>query len=181
VVGTLAIGTGFAIASLALIVFGAVGYVDLVGSVALVHHFRHAAHHELSDRFERRAHRIVTAGLLAVGVASVVVSIGRLVARETSEVSAFAVVLAGVSMVALAILALAKVVIAARVPSGALRSDGHVSAIGATQAAVVLAGSLLTADTSITWADNAAAMIVGAVAIVLAIATWREIPDAPAA
>jgi divalent metal cation (Fe/Co/Zn/Cd) transporter len=68
--------------------------------------------------------------------------------------------------------------IAERVPSAALRSDGHLSAIGATQAGVVLVGSLLTAQWSVTWADNAAALVVGVVAIVLAISTWREIPSA---
>jgi hypothetical protein len=62
----LAIAFGVRSESAALIAFGAVGLVDLVGSVALVHHFRHALRTDaLSDHFEQRAHRIVIFGLSA--------------------------------------------------------------------------------------------------------------------
>src|SRR4051794_19281420 len=78
---TAAIIIGIAAQSSALVAFGAVGYVDMVGSIALVHHFRHAQRTDaLSDHFEQRAHRIVTIGLLSVGVAAVVVSGVRLIA-----------------------------------------------------------------------------------------------------
>jgi divalent metal cation (Fe/Co/Zn/Cd) transporter len=57
------------------------------------------------------------------------------------------------------------------VPSAALRSDGHLSGIGAAQAAVVLLGAEATSVLSWNWADDAAAMVVGAVAIGIAVTT----------
>ncbi len=178
VASTAAIVIGVAAGSAALVVFGAVGYVDMVGSIALVHHFRHAlAHDELSDQFEERSHRIVTVGLVAVGGAAVVVSTLRLLMHSSTETIAAGIVLASISLVVLAVLATIKVRVAPRVPSAALRSDGHVSAIGATQAAIVLFGTAATALWSWEWADNLAAMVVGAVAVVLGITTWRQIGD----
>jgi hypothetical protein len=157
--------------SASLAAFGAVGYVDMVGSIALVHHFRHAiAHDEISDRFERRAHRIVTLGLLSVGVVAIVVSGIRLAAGAEAEMNAASVAIAASSALVLSFLSVCKMRIGGRVPSAALVSDGHVSAIGAMEAAVVLLGTVFSAD-------NAAALAVGIFAVALALATWRQIPD----
>jgi divalent metal cation (Fe/Co/Zn/Cd) transporter len=152
-----------------LVVFGAIGFVDAIGSVALVHHFRHGMRHEeLSDRFEQRAHRIVRIGLFVVGVAALITNAVRLLAGSGSEASAAAAVLAAASFVVLAILSRTKVRIAARVGSAALRADGHLSGVGAGQAAVVLGGLVVTAAFGWEWADAVTAIIVGCVAIRLA-------------
>src|SRR3954452_19301961 len=125
---SIAVALGIAAGSSALVAFGLVGYVDLVGSVALVHHFHHALRSdELSDRFERRAHLIVTIGLLLIGLATVVISVMRLASDHRPESSVAGMVLAGVSLVGLSFLAVVKVRIARAVPSAALRSDGHLS------------------------------------------------------
>ena len=86
------VGSSFAISfgvrsgSAALVAFGLVGFVDLVGSVALVHHFRHALRTDaLSDHFEQRAHRIVTVGLLTIGSVTIVVSAVRLAIGHVPE------------------------------------------------------------------------------------------------
>jgi divalent metal cation (Fe/Co/Zn/Cd) transporter len=150
----------------ALVVFGAIGFVDAIGSVALVHHFRHGMRHEeLSDRFEQRAHRIVRIGLLLVGVAAVVTNLVRLVARTGSEASTAAALLAAVSLLVLTLLSRTKIRVATRVDSAALRADGHLSAVGAGQAAVVLGGLVVTAAFGWEWADAVTAIIVGLVAI----------------
>lgn len=170
---TAAVVVALMTSSAALAAFGAVGYVDMVGSIALVHHFRHAiAHDGISHRFERRAHRIVTLGLLSVGVVAIVVSGVRLATGAEAETNVASVTIAAASALVLSALAVRKMRVGRRVPSAALVSDGHVSAIGAMEAAVVLLGTVLAAD-------NAAALAVGVVAIVLAIATWRQIPDEP--
>jgi divalent metal cation (Fe/Co/Zn/Cd) transporter len=173
VVGSsLAIAIGAASGSSALIAFGLVGYVDLVGSVALVHHFRHAlVADELSDRFERRAHLIVTLGLLTVGVVTVTASAARLVAGHHAKTTAAGIVIAAVSLVGLSVLAVLKVRIAARVPSAALRADGQLSGVGAAQAAVVLLGTVASSVLSWHWADDTAALVVGSVAIAIALST----------
>jgi hypothetical protein len=173
IASTAAIALALITSNAALAAFGAVGFVDMIGSIALVHHFRHAiAHAGMSDRFEQRAHRIVVVGLFSVGIAAVVVSGVRLAAGAEAEKNAASVAIAAVSLVVLSVLAISKMKIGRRVPSAALVSDGHLSAIGATQAAAVLLGTVFAAD-------NAAAFAVGAVAIVLSVTTWRQIPAGP--
>ena len=165
-----AIVIGVLDASGALIVFGAIGFVDAVGSVALVHHFRHGLRHEeLSDRFEHRAHRIVRMGLLVVGCAAVVTNVVRLLAGTGSDASVAAALLAAASLVVLTVLSVTKIRIATRVGSAALRADGQLSGVGAGQAAVVLGGLVMTAAFGWEWADAVTAIMIGLVAIALAI------------
>jgi divalent metal cation (Fe/Co/Zn/Cd) transporter len=172
VASTVAVALGVASGSSALVAFGFVGYVDLVGSVALVHHFRHALkREELSDRFEQRAHRIVTFGLLAIGLATVTISAVRLASGHHAKTSAAGIGIAAISLVGLCVLAARKVRIARRVPSAALRSDGHLSGVGAAQAGVVLVGTAVAAAFSWRWADDTAAIIVGSVAVGIAVVT----------
>ncbi len=161
VTSTLAVGTGVYAGSVVLVAFGAIGYVDACGSIALAHHFRHGLRNDaLEDRFERRAHRIVKFGLLSVGVATIVVSIVRIITGASADESLLGAIVAAVSVVVLAVLSQRKVQIAARVPSPALRADGHLSAVGAMQAAVALVGVVFSIDA-------VAAAAVGAVAVVL--------------
>jgi divalent metal cation (Fe/Co/Zn/Cd) transporter len=178
VASTLAIGLGIGSGSSALVAFGCVGYVDLAGSVALVHHFRHALRTEaLSDRFERRAHRIVTFGLLVIGVAAVVISAIRLATGHHPSTSDAGIAVAAASLVVLAVLAVLKVRIASRVPSPALRSDGFLSGIGAAQAGVVLLGTEASSALAWDWADSVAAMVVGAIAVAIALSTIAGGPE----
>jgi divalent metal cation (Fe/Co/Zn/Cd) transporter len=169
---SLAVAIGVGSGSSALVAFGLVGYVDLAGSVALVHHFRHAlGTEELSDRFEQRAHRIVTVGLLAIGIATIVVSALRLAGGHHPKTTGAGIAVAAVSLVGLSVLAVCKVRVARRVPSAALRSDGHLSGVGAAQGAVVLLGTGASRLFSWSWADDSAAIVVGAAAVAIAAAT----------
>jgi divalent metal cation (Fe/Co/Zn/Cd) transporter len=166
---TVGIRTGTAV----LVAFGAIGIVDAIGSIALAYHFLHGLRHdELSEHLERLAHRVVLLGLLAVGCASVLGGVVRLSADPAGEGSEAGVVLAGASLLALIVLSARKQRIASRVSSDALRSDGHLSAIGATQAAVALAGTATARWLDWHWADAAATVVVGCVAVALAISTW---------
>ena len=172
----MAVVVGARSGGVALVAFGAVGYVDALGSIALVHHFRHALRNsELEDRFERRAHRVVAIGLLCVGAATIFASAERLVAGAAPDPSLTSVLVAALSVVVLAILAVRKRQLAREVPSAALGSDSHLSAIGALQALVVLLGIVATRAFSWAWADAAAALGLGVVAIVLGWRSWREL------
>ena len=56
------------------VAFGAIGFVDAVGSVALVYHFHHAMRHDaLAEHLEQLAHRVVVTGLFLVGLGAAVV------------------------------------------------------------------------------------------------------------
>jgi divalent metal cation (Fe/Co/Zn/Cd) transporter len=159
--------------TLALVALGAVGYVDGIGSAALTYHFHHARRHDqLSERIEHIAHRVVVVGLLTVGLVTSAVSAMRLVTSQAGGSSLAGTVLAAISLVALLGLSLRKQVIARILPSPALLTDGHLSGIGALQAAVALAGVASASWFSWDWADASAALLVGGIAIALAVSTW---------
>jgi divalent metal cation (Fe/Co/Zn/Cd) transporter len=157
-----------------LVAFGAIGFVDAVGSIALVYHFGHGLRHDrLSERLENVAHRVVLVGLLLVGWAAIIGGAARLASDPSSERSDAGVVLAAASLVALLILSSRKQSIARRVSSNALLSDGRLSGIGAMQAVVTLAGTAITRWLGWHWADAAATIVVGCVAVTLAVTTWN--------
>src|SRR5207244_697048 len=77
-----------------LVAFGAIGFVDAIGSIALVYHFRHGLRHDaLSEKLEGLAHRVVLVGLLLVGCAAIVGGVARLASDESSGSSGAGVVL----------------------------------------------------------------------------------------
>ena len=171
----LAVIIGLGSHQLVLVAFGAVGVVDAVGSVALTYHFRHALRHdELSERFESVAHRVVLVGLTSVGSAAVAIGAVRLATGDTGGSSDAGVVLASVSLLVLLVLSRQKQRIARRVDSNALRSDGHLSGVGATFAAITLAGTVLERWLGWHWTDATATMILGVIAVWLALSTWRS-------
>jgi divalent metal cation (Fe/Co/Zn/Cd) transporter len=172
--GAAAIALGVASHGAVLVAFGAIGFVDAAGSVALVYHFHHAIRHDvLAEHLERIAHRVVVAGLFLVGLGAVVVGLTRLVTGASADSSFLGTGLAAVSLVVLSVLSGRKQRIARRVGSPALRADGRLSAVGAAQAAVACLG---TAARGLGWtsADAVAATIVGVVAMVTAFATRAQ-------
>jgi divalent metal cation (Fe/Co/Zn/Cd) transporter len=158
-----------------LIAFGAVGVVDAIGSATLTYHFLHGLRHgQLSERLERLSHRIVLIGLLVVGSAAVLGGVIRLILNSSRGSSEAGVVLAGASFVVLVALSSRKVQVARRIASDALRSDGHLSAVGAVLAAVTLVGTVVERWLGWHWADAAATVVLGVIAVWLAITTWRD-------
>ncbi len=178
VAGTTAIAAGLVGSSLALVAFGVIGLLDAVGSATLIVHFRHSLHHEkFSDRHERIALRVITAGMAAIGIATVGDSLYRLVSHASSSPGAVGVAVAAASVVVLSILAARKIRVADRIPSHALHADGWVSAVGAVLALVTLVGIALDRSLGWWWADPLAAVCVAAGAIVVSIILARERPD----
>jgi divalent metal cation (Fe/Co/Zn/Cd) transporter len=172
---TLAIGLGVSQSSVTLVAFGAVGYLDALGSVVLVIHFLSSTRRlATAERAERWAHWIIGSGLVAVGVAAVVLSAIRLLGDQDADGSVAGVVLAAVSVASLALLSYRKQQVARQIGSAALLADGRLSGVGAMQAAVVLLGTLITTRLGWSWVDPAAASAVGFLAIVLGCRTLRD-------
>jgi divalent metal cation (Fe/Co/Zn/Cd) transporter len=156
-----------------LVALGAVGFVDAIGSATLAHHFRHARRRdELSDRLERVSHMVVLIGLAVVGASAIVGGAIRLITRGTGTTPVAGIAVAGASFVVLVALSIRKVRIARSVHSPALRSDGHLSGIGAAQAAIAVVGTILARWFGLHWADAAATLAVGAFAVSLSVWTW---------
>jgi divalent metal cation (Fe/Co/Zn/Cd) transporter len=174
VASCVAIALGVTSDSAVLVAFGAIGFVDAAGSVALTYHFRHALRHDaLSERLELIAHRVVVTGLFAVGIAAVVGGVVRLVRGDTSESSGPGTALAALSLVVLAALSARKQKLARRVGSDALLADGRLSGVGALQAGVTLFGTAAALALGWGWADAVAAGLVGLVAISIGVVTVR--------
>ena len=174
IASSVAIALGMTGNSAVLVAFGAIGFVDALGSVALVYHFRHALRHdELSERLEGIAHRVVVIGLFVVGAGAVIIGVVRLVAGTTGGSSIAGTVLAAISLVVLAGLSVRKQRLARQVGSNALLADGRLSGVGAMQAAVTLFGTAAASLLHWDWADAVAASVVGLVAIGVAVDALR--------
>lgn len=175
VASTVAVVLGITGNSAVLIAFGAIGFVDALGSVALVYHFRHAIKHDqVSERLENIAHRVVLIGLFTVGTGAVIMGIARLVIGSEGGSSNAGTALAAISLGMLVILSTRKQRLARVVVSNALLADGRLSGVGAMQAAVTLFGTAAARVLHWNWADAVAATLVGLVAIGVAIATLRQ-------
>ena len=170
----LAIAIGVGSHTAVLVAFGAIGTVDAIGSAALVYHFHHGLRHDrLSAELEALAHHIVLVGLFSVGCTAIVGGIVRLTAPPSGHSSDAGVLLAAISLVVLLALSARKRKVARRTGSDALRSDGHLSAVGAMLAAVTLAGTGADRWFGWEWADALATILVGVIAASLAVSTWR--------
>ena len=156
-----AVEEGLRTKTLVLVAFGLTGLLDMAGSVTIALHFRHAlAHEAMSPARERFALRLVSAGLVAIGAFTVVESVRRLVAHAHPARSGVGVAIAAASALVLSVLAWRKRVVAARVPSAALRADGTLSATGAGLAIVTLVGTTVTRARGLSWVDAVAALVV---------------------
>jgi divalent metal cation (Fe/Co/Zn/Cd) transporter len=162
VFGAAAVVVATATGSSSLVGFGLDAVVDAAASVVLVWRFRE----ERVD--ERRAQRIEGIALRVVGVSLVsaatyvsVRSIVSLVQQSGPESSTFGLVLAAASAVVLPFLARAKVRVAGRLGSRALRADGILTAAAGLLAIISLAAAALD-GLGLWWADPVAALLIAA-------------------
>ena len=107
--------------------------------------------------------------MATIGVLTGADSAYRLSARAKSNPLPIGIALAGVSVVALTLLAARKRQISRRIPSHALRADGVLSALGAVLALVTLAGTGLNAEFGWWWIDPVAAIGVACGAVGLSV------------
>lgn len=150
---------------LTILVFGIAGALDAAGSVTLVVHFRHALRHdELTERHERRATLVVSSGLVALGVLTLLESTRRLVTHEAGGETALGAAIAAASLVLLPVLAFAKQSAGRQLDSTALVADGWLSLSGAVLAAIALASASVSSHAGLWWVDPSAAAVIAVVA-----------------
>lgn len=164
IAGLTSVIAGIAASSVALVGFGASSIVDGSASVVLVWRFRHesAGTRHVED-VERRAARAVGIALALVALYLVVGAIAALVRGEGPHRTPFGTALAAASLVVLPILAARKIALAGKLGSQALRSDGVLSAVGASLAGATLLGLGLNAAFGWWWTDAFAALALAAV------------------
>lgn len=159
------VALGFTHHILSLVVFGLAGALDAAGSATLVFHFRHALRHdELSDRHERIATRVVSTGLIALGLFTAIESTRRLFAGHGGRHTATGTLIAAASVGVLAGLAAVKQRVGRRVGSAALVADGWLSASGAVLAVVAVVGATFASQPDRWWLDPLSSLFIAVVA-----------------
>ena len=168
-----AIVSGVVAHALVLVVFGLTGVLDAAGSWTLALHFRHALKHEtFSIAREELALRIVSFGLLAIGLFTIEESARRLATGGAPRPSALGIAITGTSIVALTGLTARKRWAARLVQSKALLADSWLSATGAALAVIAIVGTTLGARVS--WIDPVAALLVALIAAGVGIGFLRR-------
>lgn len=170
-----AVAAGLERGSLVLVVFGATSALDGAGSLTLAFHFRHAvANESVSTTRERLALRVVSGGLIAIGLFTIVESTRRLLGDSTTERSTLGIAVAAASVVVLTALTTWKRAAARQVRSKALAADGTLSATGAALAVVVLVGTAFSSRANLHWIDPATALIVAVLAAASGVSALRS-------
>jgi len=168
-----ALAIGFVSHTLVLVAFGLTGILDAAGSVTLCFHFNHALKHEaVSEAHERLALRVVSVGLLSIGLFTVAESIHKLISGAGSRATSPGIAISACSLVVLTFLTWRKRVIAALVHSDALLADSWLSATGAILATIALVGTAL-ASAHLHWVDPVSALAVAILAASIGIRSLR--------
>jgi divalent metal cation (Fe/Co/Zn/Cd) transporter len=161
--GAGAVIAGFSAGAIALIGFGADSITDGMASAVLVWRFRHeqsGGHHV--HLVERRAAQAVGAILILIALYVAVSAVAALAGHSVPDSSTVGLALTGASVLVLSVLARAKLRLAGRLESSALRGDGVLSLAGAALAAVTLASLALDAAFGWWWCDSVAALLIAA-------------------
>lgn len=162
-VGAAALFAGLEADSTALLGFGLESLLDGGASAVLVRRFASELNgHEAPHHLERTAARVI--GVLLALI--VLYLIGRaayaLAAHHEPAATAVGLTLTAASIAVLPVLARAKLRLARRLKSPALRADGVLSAGGTGLAAATVIGLALSTGLDLWWADSVAALVIAA-------------------
>lgn len=159
--GGAAIFEGIHTGSLALLGVGISLALDVGSSAVLVWRFRDETG---AGTREVIAHRVARICLGAIGLGLMAGAIQRLATHSGPDVGALSLVTALTAVALLPLLARWKYAVAERVSSPALRTDAHITAVGAAMALVTAVGLAVTSWLGWWWADSAAAIVVALLA-----------------
>jgi divalent metal cation (Fe/Co/Zn/Cd) transporter len=115
---------------------------------------------DAAEDVERRAQRFIVVAMFGVAIYVAVEALRALINGSHAKESLLAVVLAGLSQIVLPWLGRAKLVVAAALPSPALRRDAVLTIAAAALAGITLTALLLNSDLGWWWADPIAALVI---------------------
>jgi divalent metal cation (Fe/Co/Zn/Cd) transporter len=167
----IAIGAGIAASSIALLGFGFDSLIESFAGLTVVWRFaRRRAH---SDAAERRAQQLIAASFLVLAAYVGAESIRTLVGGHHPAVSWIGIGLAAFTAPTMPLLASAKRRIGTALGSSAAVGEGAQNLVCAYLSIALLAGLGANAIFGWWWADPAAALVVGVVALREAATAWR--------
>jgi divalent metal cation (Fe/Co/Zn/Cd) transporter len=172
--GGASVAIGLIDGSLAVLGLGLNVLADVAGSAVLVWRFRAELHHAAhAAEVEARAATVVAAALTIVSLVLTEEAIRALATSSEPTSSARAIIAAGLAIMVLTPLAVAKRRVAAQLGSPSLRADATLSGIGAGVAVLALTGLALDGAFGWWWADRVAALVVAAIAAAEAVRVAR--------
>ena len=166
-----ALGAGLVAGSIALVAFGFDSFIEALSGLVIVWLF--SGQKESAGRSERRAQRLIAATYFVLAAYIAVESIRDLAAGHHPATSWVGIGLAAVTAPTMPLLATAKRRVGHRLGSAATVSEAEQNQICAYLSVALLVGLLLNALEGWWWADPAAALVIGAVALNEGIESWR--------
>jgi len=175
--GIVAIAAGFAAGSVALTGFGIDSVIEVTSGTLVWWRLRaELGSPPLGPTVERRAARGAGVLLLGLGVYIVAEAARHLLTGYRLEVSLVGIVLTTLSLIAMPLLARAKLGAAAKLGSRALRADAHETIVCAWLSATTLLGLGLNAVLGWWWADPVAALAMVPLIVREGIEAWTAEP-----
>ena len=172
--GAVSVASGVDGHSLGVLAVGLDVLADVAGSAALIWRFQAELSQPcLAGRRERQSAVIVAVALAVVAALLVMESVLALGSGARPDASGVTLAAAGISLVVLTPLAVAKRRLGRRMGSRALQGDGTLSAIGAATSFLALAALIVSRLLGWWQADRATAMVV---AVIAAAEAWRTAP-----
>lgn len=171
--GVVAILAGIAAGSVSLVGFGLDSAVEVSTAIVLAWRLRQERRGGCMSDYDRRATRIIALCFAALAVWVAYEAIGQLTASVAPDTSVVGIVVAGLSVVAMPLLARAKKRLAPALGSQAVMREARQTELCAWLSAVVLAGLALNAALGWWWADPVAALAIAAVAAREGYESWH--------
>ncbi len=172
--GLVAIGSGIAAGSIALVGFGVDSYVEVFAGATVLWRLSQA-----SEAAEQRAVRLIAASFLVLAAGVGVESIRKLITGEQPGESTVGIALAIVSLLVMPVLARAKRRVGEQLGSRALTADAAETALCVWLSAILLAGLVANALLGWWWADPVAGLGIVYIAAREGVEHWnaRELDD----
>ena len=172
--GVVAIVAGLLAGSVALIGFGIDSVIEVTSGVLLWWRLRaELGAANLGPTVERRAARGAGVLLLALGAYIVADSARLLLTGTRPESSAIGIAVTALSLIVMPLLARAKLSVAGKLGSRALRADAHETIVCAWLSATTLVGLGLNALLGWWWADPVAALVMLPLIVREGVEAWR--------
>lgn len=152
--GVVAIASGIAAGSIALIGFGVDSYVEVFSGAVVLWRLSKEAHGtHISEQAERRAVKLIAATFFILAAGVTVESARRLITGEHPHESTVGIALTIVSLIVMPLLARAKRRVGRDLGSRAIEADATETVLCVWLSAIVLAGLVLNALFGWWWAD----------------------------
>lgn len=163
-----AVGAGISAGSVALVAFGLDSLIELFAASVVVWQLRGA-----TEERERRALRLIAVSFFVLAAYVGVRAIGDLVVGVEAAESSIGILLAGVSLVVMLALAVAKRRTGRQMGSATLIADSAETFLCSYLSVVLLVGLVLNATVGWWWADPVAALVIAGLALREGIEAWR--------